>query len=283
MPARPPGTFYLLTRPSMFLLHVPAVLAVLTAVLLGNWQFSAWQMHRADRAAELADSSPVPLEDVMGPDEPFPGDSVGRPVSLTGRWLPQGAVHVADRDHQGEDGFWLVVPVVTCGGSAVDCSDAAAMPVVVGWSETPSEPTTPLTGPVEVTGWLQPGEGAADPDPDPADRVLPSLRIADLLQRVDTDLYGAYLILEEPAEARGDLVPVTPESLPDPPTSTALRNLLYGVEWWLFAGFAVFLWWRWTKDEMAAARARAAADVTPLSTGAGAVREPQAARIPSEP
>ena len=282
MPARPPGTFRLLTRPSMFLLHVPAVLAVVAAVLLGQWQIGAWQMHREDRAAELADASPVPLVDVLGADEPFPGDSVGRPVELTGRWLPEAAVHVADRDHEGEDGFWLVVPVLTCGDSA-ECAEAAAMPVVVGWAETPVDVATPLSGPVELTGWLQPGEGAADPDPDPTDRVLPSLRIADMLQRVDADLYGAYVILDEPAEARGDLVAVTPDSLPDPPTSTALRNLLYGVEWWFFAGFAVFLWWRWTKDEMAATRARAAADVTPISTDAGEVKEAPTARIPSEP
>jgi hypothetical protein len=82
------------------------------------------------------------------------------------------------------------------------------------------------------------------------------------------------VILDEPEELRAGLVPVTPESLPDPPTSTALRNLLYGVEWWLFAGFAVFLWWRWTTDEVAAERARrAAAQEQPASVP----------RIPSEP
>jgi surfeit locus 1 family protein len=287
MPSRPPGNLYLLTRPAMFLLHVPAVLAVVVAVLLGNWQLDSWQLHREDRAAELADVEPVPLEDVLGADDPFPGDAVGRPVSMTGRWLPDDAVHVADRPHEGETGFWTVVPLSTCGsagqGSAPqDCAQPAAMPVVVGWSPTVEEAPAPPTGAAHVVGWLQPGEAAAGQDEDPSDRVLRSLRIADLLQRVDQDLYGAYVILESPAEARDGLAAVTPDSLPEPPTSAGLRNLLYGLEWWLFAGFAVFLWWRWTKDELAAARARATG-VTVLSTDADVEPEAAPARIPSEP
>ena len=29
-----------------------------------------------------------------------------------------------------------------------------------------------------------------------------------------------------------------------------MRNLLYGIEWWVFGGFAVLIWWRWLKDEL---------------------------------
>ena len=37
-----------------------------------------------------------------------------------------------------------------------------------------------------------------------------------------------------------------------PPVSgfTALRNLLYAVEWWIFGAFAFFVWWRWCRDEL---------------------------------
>ena len=30
--------------------------------------------------------------------------------------------------------------------------------------------------------------------------------------------------------------------------SSGLRNLLYGIEWWLFGAFAAFIWWRWVRD-----------------------------------
>ena len=33
---------------------------------------------------------------------------------------------------------------------------------------------------------------------------------------------------------------------------TALRNLLYAVEWWVFGAFAAFIWWRWVRDQQAA-------------------------------
>ena len=32
----------------------------------------------------------MPLTDVLGPDDPFPGDQVGQPVTLSGTWLPDG-------------------------------------------------------------------------------------------------------------------------------------------------------------------------------------------------
>lgn len=28
-----------------------------------------------------------------------------------------------------------------------------------------------------------------------------------------------------------------------------LRNLAYGIQWWVFAGFAVFMWWRMLRAE----------------------------------
>ena len=263
MPSRSPGAFHVLTRPSMLLLHLVAVVGVSLAVWLGQWQVDAWQEHRRDRAAEVADDDPAPLEDVMGPDDAFPTAGVGKPVRVSGQWLPASTVYVAGRSHQERTGFWMVTPLSTC--PAEQCSSpagsassagAAAIPVVLGWSASVDQAPEVPTGTAEVTGWLQPGEAAAEPDPDPLDNVLPTLRIADLLQKVDQDLYGGYLILKSPAAARDGLVTVTPESLPKAPAFTALRNLLYGLEWWCFAAFAVFLWWRWCRDEVVASRIR---------------------------
>jgi surfeit locus 1 family protein len=131
------------------------------------------------------------------------------------------------------------------------------MLVVRGWAPTADAPAAEAapTGPVRVTGWLQPAEGAGIQDPDPADDVLAELRIADAIQRVDQDLYGGYVIADElsgpgAADATAALEPVTPGSLPEPSSFTALRNLLYAVEWWVFGAFALFVWWRWVNDEV---------------------------------
>jgi hypothetical protein len=137
-----------------------------------------------------------------------------------------------------------------------------------------------------VTGWLQPGEQGA-PDTDPRDDVLPALQIGDLAQRVDEDLYSAYVILAAPVAARGHLVAVTPASLPKAPTFTALRNLLYGIEWWVFGGFAVFLWWRWCRDAVEQERAPAEdpaeeEGVIPVSEATDDAERPSAAGLPSQ-
>jgi surfeit locus 1 family protein len=58
----------------------------------------------------------------------------------------------------------------------------------------------------------------------------------------------------EPADATDGLEPVTPESLPSPGSDTGLRNLLYGVQWFVFGAFAVFIWWRWARDEVERSR-----------------------------
>lgn len=261
-------------RPALLLLHLAGVLAVVAAVLLGQWQIGAWQEHRRDQAAELADVPPRPLQDVIGPDDPFPSDGVGRPVLLAGSWLPQSTVYVADRLHDRTQGLWMVTPLSTCGSSGTRCTDPSALPVVLGWTPSVDQAPPPPQGDASLTGWLQPGDASGGPDPDPADDVLPSLRIAELLQRVDQDLYGGYVILDTPAAVRTTLTAVTPDSLPDPPTFTAVRNLLYGIEWWCFGLFAVFLWWRWVRDEVQRAQHPGAEDQS---------APPQSPRIPSEP
>lgn len=261
------STARVLLGPQMLALHLVAVLAICFAGALGWWQIQAWQAGREDRARELAGDTPRPLQDVLGADDPFPGADVGRPVTTEGRWEDAEPLFVADRRRTAagaDDGVWQVALLRTC----PDRSDApceAVVPVVLGWAPAPEQGTTgPSAGrPVSLTGWLQPAE-QGEADPDPTDRLLPALRSVDLLQQTDQDLYSGYVILRDPGGLRGDLSPVTPESLPKPSASTALRNLLYGVEWWVFAGFAVYLWGRWSRD--AVLRARTADEEPPVAS-----------------
>ncbi len=235
----------------MLVVHALTVLAVLAAGALGVWQYGAWQNGREDQAAALVETAPRPLTSVMTADQAFPGRSVGQPVTLAGRWVPRSTVYVADRLHAGRDGFWAVTPVALCDGGA-GCRTASAMLVVRGWSPTVAAAPQAPTGRVRVTGWLQPGEGSGLGDPDPTDDVIPEMRVADALQRIDQDLYGGYVIARstEPSSARG-LTPVTPASLPKATAFTSVRNFLYALEWWVFGGFAVYVWWRWCRDELA--------------------------------
>lgn len=204
----------------MLLLHAFALVALGGTGWLGAWQVAAWQDNREDKALALRDAAALPLDDVLGADDPFPADSTGQPVTVAGEWLDGDTVYV-----EHGSGSWVVTPVSTAGGSA--------MLVVRGSTEGGGAP--PVDGSVTLEGWLQPSSASG-------------VRVLDVLQGMDRDVYSGYVITRSPVESGLD--PVSPDQLPKPDTFTSLRNLLYGLEWWVFGGFALFLWWRWTRDEL---------------------------------
>jgi surfeit locus 1 family protein len=244
-----------LLAPRLIPLHVLGVAASLAAVLLGLWQLEAWQAQREAEARDLTSLAPVALDEVLDADDPFPSAAVGRPVEVAGEWLPASTFYVTERDHDGVEGYWAVTAVAVCDEPAA-CPTSSALLVVRGWTPDPAQAPVPPEGEVGLTGWLQPPEGSGRPDPNPDDDVLPEVRIADAIQRVDQDIYTAYLVAEvaEPVDATQGLEPVTPESLPSPGSDTGLRNFLYGVQWFVFGAFAVFVWWRWARDEVERSR-----------------------------
>ncbi|MFC7495576.1 MULTISPECIES: SURF1 family protein [unclassified Nocardioides] len=222
--------------------HLLALVLVGIAVALGFWQYDAWQAHRAAEAVDLTRAEPVPLAEVMGPDDPFPGTKIGQPVTVSGTWVPEGTVQVSGRMRAGEEGYWVVTPLT------VDGTDGAALPIVRGWVADPADAPAPPTGTAELDAWLQPPEGTGDVDDDPTDDVLPQLRIADLIQHVDQDLYGAYGVAQSPGDG---LEAASVDQLPEVGTFTGVRNLLYAIEWWFFGLFAAFIWWRWVTETTA--------------------------------
>lgn len=245
-------TVRILLAPKLLLLHLAGVGVVIAAVFLGNWQYNAWQIHRDERAADLADAEPRPITDLLDEDGSFPASAVGAPVEVVGTWLPEDTFFVADRDRGGEQGYWMVAVLGCDPGMIVGCAIPATL-IVVGWVSEPAGNVAP--GVAEVVGWLQPSDATYLPDENPDDNIVPALRIESVLQHVDVDLRQGYVIARAvtPTAAPG-VLPATPEDLPDPPASTALRNLFYGLQWWIFGGFAVFMWWRWSMDAILAAR-----------------------------
>lgn len=228
-------------HPRLWGAHLVGLVCVTIAVGMGVWQYDAWQQRRAAEQVDLTKEEPLPLQEVMGPDDPFPRAGLGRPVDVAGTWLTEGTVLVSDReDAAGENGLWVVTPL-TDGGA-----DDPAIPVVRGWvpsgTDLDAVPAPGSSG--AVTGWLQPVDGGAVDD-DPTDDVYPQIRTADLVQRVDVDLYGGYVVAEEPTPG---LEPATLDQLPEVGAFTALRNILYAIEWWVFALFAAYIWLRYVRD-----------------------------------
>jgi cytochrome oxidase assembly protein ShyY1 len=201
---------------------------------LGLWQFGVYDNHQHAEAEAALARPVVPLGALLGPDDAFPSDGVGRPVRVTGTYLPQDQIyvqHLAGSPHR----YAVATPLGTPNGSAI---------IVVRGSSDARGAAAP-TGPVTVSGILEPsGESGGSPN---AAGVTNGLSIASLVNSVHPDLYSGYLLLRSSQpEQSPTLTPVTPP-LPDPSRWSGLRNLLYACQWWVFALFVVFMWWRMTE------------------------------------
>ncbi|MDN4172246.1 SURF1 family protein [Nocardioides sp. SOB77] len=219
--------------------HLLAVVLVALAGRLGVWQLESWQAHREAEVADFSDVRPVPLLDVIGPDDPFPAAMVGRPVEVGGTWIPGGTVYVEGREHDGQAGYWAVTPLEVEGG------EGSALYVVRGWTPSPEEAPVPAAEPVRLAAYFQPTEGSNATDPDRTDDVLPQVRTADLVQHVDQDLFSGFGVAREPLDG---LAPAEIDQVSEASAFTGLKNFLYGIEWFVFGAFAAFIWWRWSRE-----------------------------------
>lgn len=234
---------FLLT-PRWLALHVAVVGVAVAFVLLGKWQLDSSRGDAPPAAgAGAAQAAPVPLGSLTGPGRPLARDAAGRLVSASGRYDAAQQLLVPGRELDGREGAYVVTPLLT--------ADGAVVPVHRGWVTGPEDPRlTAPAGPVTATGVLQPSE------PERAGRVrqaveLPAGQVAfvatpELMRRwpyPPAALHEGYVALtaQEPATVTGP-VAVVPEPQRGDDRVSALRNLSYAGQWWLFAGAAVGFW-----------------------------------------
>lgn len=230
--------------------HALGTVVVIATLLLGWWQWDVSEGHKADKSASLAHATPVPLSDILGHNDAFPGAETGRPAILEGTWVPSGTVYVSG--HQG--GYWVATPLAIGADG-----DAPAMYVVRGWVAEPKDAPAAPTGTAKLVGWVQPPEDGGLTDDDTHDDVLPELAISDAMNHVRQDLYSGYAVVadREPGWPAADaatndgtagLKAAQVNSMPEASFTTGLRNLLYALEWWVFSLGALYVWWRHVRD-----------------------------------
>ena len=203
-----------------------AVFAVVVAfIALGLWQLDRARAEAEPTTAE-AGRAAVPLTTLTTPGQQMGADAVGRLATVTGQY-DAGQQFLVERG----SARWVVTMLRT--------ADGAGVPVVRGSTEGSAAP--PESGEVTVTGWLQPPESGT--------MTTGSINSAELIQQVPYDLYPGYLVLtEQQPPSTGDLQVVeAPRTSADEP-GFPLQNAAYAIQWWLFAAFAVFLWWRTVRD-----------------------------------
>ena len=166
-----------------------------------------------------------------------------------------------DRSLDGKRGFYVLSLLRTDAGAGTDTGEgnnakahatgAKALPVVRGWlpgEADPSRVPPPPRGEVRVSGALQASETQGSPGVR-ADGGLPKgqlgmISAAALVNVVPYDVHDAWITVQR-IPAASKLKPVPPVR----PGNTGLdmkafQNLGYTAEWFVFAGFVVFMWFR---------------------------------------
>ncbi|MET4584729.1 MULTISPECIES: SURF1 family protein [Micrococcaceae] len=226
-------------------------------VLLSQWQFGRSTQPEAPVSSGTEDAKP--LVRVLQPGEFFHGSVADQMVTAKGSYDPDKQVLVPGRLHDGATGFWVVsafsvqdAPVL----SGVGATPRTWIPVARGWVADAAQAGAPPSGIIELTGRLLPSE-APLPGTAPEPGRATAVSVAELINAWEVSSYPGFVAATSEmaagtdvsaAAVNGDLKPLNIG--PQPPAQQVnWLNLFYSVEWIVFAGFALFIWWRMVKDD----------------------------------
>ncbi|WP_409484996.1 SURF1 family protein [Arsenicicoccus dermatophilus] len=233
-------------QPRLLALLAAVVLVVVGFGRLGMWQLDVSRDTAAKDALAHQQAQPAaPLHQVLTPHAAFRGVMSNRKVLVTGRYDASGQFLVPDRLLEGRRGYWVVTPLDEAG-------TRARVAVVRGFVTSPADTPAPPTAQVMVRGTLAPGESPSTAGTLPAGQ-RGSIDLAELVNHWPQELYNGFVVAqgEQPDTAPAALRRIPP---PQPESSFNLRNAAYAVQWWIFAAFAVYLWWRTVRDTHREAR-----------------------------
>lgn len=217
-----------------------AALLLALGVAAGFAALGQWQLERSIDEATVVErdtETPVPLQSVAEPQEVMTSDASGRRVAVEGSWVEGDEVIVTGRESAGEPGDWVIRHFET--------SDGAGLTVAVGYvAPGAGIPSLPV-GEARLVGRYVPSESPPQSDFEAGERT--AIAVAELINLwgdVET-VYSGYLVLED-APAPLAVIAAPP---PEADVELNLLNLFYAIEWAVFGGFAVYLWWRLVRDE----------------------------------
>jgi surfeit locus 1 family protein len=265
----------MMLRPRWVLALVFALAVAAAFALLGQWQFE-----RAIASGEVVhrDTETVmPLEAVARPGGPVPDAATGQQVTVRGHFVPGQEQLIAGRLNRGTQGYWVVSRFVTAG-------ESASIPVARGWVADKSDAETVVkdlatdagTGDpaATVTGRFLPSEAPVVPPEFSDPHAMTTVSVAALINLwpdfTDQTVYAGYIV---DSVAPAGLAAI---DSPVPEEGVALNwlNVFYALEWAVFAGFAVFLWYRLVRDAVEREEEEAVLQAAATGPSAGAATPP---------
>lgn len=241
--AAAPMTVWTVARQPRWIGALIVTLAVAAAFVL----LSQWQIERSIEQATVIDRDTeqiVQLETVASPQQAVTSASAGQLVRVEADIVPGDAIVISGRLNYGTEGYWVTGHVVTSAG--------VSLAIAAGWTESEDDAARAAGilsrgegAPSTLVGRYLPSEGSYDDDFEDGERS--AMAVATLVNEwaeAPNTVYGGYLILSEP------LAGLEAIDSPTPSTEIDLNwlNIFYAIEWVVFAGFALYLWYRLVRD-----------------------------------
>ena len=248
----PPTLREVMLRPRWIALLAFSLLVAGALAWLGQWQLG--------RAVDTSPPEPgmtevvQPLAEVVQPGDYLPEPLVGQRVEVSGTWVASDFIVVSSRFNNDVEGYWVTgqlrvagtdaptsIAVATGWTASIDAADAAAADLRAAAEADP-------TAVVQITGRLISDEGPSVPpsgaDPQTLTRMSPAMLLGRWHDIEGLDVYRQFVTSQT---AIGPLEPIASPA-PDERSRVNWLNIFYAAEWAIFAGFALYLWYRLARD-----------------------------------
>ncbi len=243
------------------------ILALLLSLLIaaGFGLLGQWQLDRSFRVIEAAPEKEIaiPLLSVATAGAPLEAQAVNKLVSQELILDTQNVFIIEDRiqlkDSETLSGYWLIANSYAL--LDADSGEVGSLTVALGFAEDLETAETAriqiresfsTQAFLETTGRYLQTEAPLEREYPDKGYLLSSLSLAQLINlytfsSTETpESFAGFMVLDgEPGFGLEKIVIGTPEA----GTEINWLTLFYALEWAVFAGFAVFLWWRLVEDQ----------------------------------
>lgn len=246
-------------RPRWILALLLALAVAAGFAALAQWQ--AGFAVQANQQETVDTETPSALSDVASATEGVTEEGAAAVVFAGGAFEPADFTVVAPRVNDGAEGAWVVGNLVTTGPNA---DPGAHLAVAIGWAPSVSAAQEAadrlardpdLIDPSQIEGRYMPPEAPQIPRPGADQQAILAMtpaHLANVWHHVEGSVYSGFLVLHPEAGTVESLDAVGLETIdsvaPLPVSAVNWLNVFYAIEWLVFAGFAVFFWYRLARD-----------------------------------
>jgi len=227
-------------RPQWIAALILALAVAAAFAALGQWQLE--RSIASGAVTQQVTETVVPLDSATQPQAPVSEAAAGQLVTVSGSFVPGEFLVFSERLNEGELGYWVVGHFV---------ADGAGLAVALGWTADEADASAVAERmdageEVTITGRYLPSEPPQQTDFRSGElSAVSAPALVNLWPTVDEEgVYGGFLVASGAVDGLQEI------HSPPPIDEVQINwlNVFYAAEWVIFAGFAVFLWYRLVKD-----------------------------------